>query len=186
MQEMPEQEMTEQDRDALAAIIAEITTRVRERWQWSHRADIRPLMDEDDAEVIGSEVEITITFRSDRTAVVVPNGRPYLTTDESLALAVLVGDNPAFALADYLQEQGLIPKPRPSIGLKGYLQECDAGMPPDELADYLDRLVQFAYEQRLNLNGKKFQGKVRTAEAWEMVEGMIGDMRRELFGRPNA
>jgi hypothetical protein len=75
--------------------------------------------------------------------------RPIESTDKALALAVLCDDYPAFALADYLEENGTLPMPR------------------KHAADLIRKHLRTAHSNRMKAKNPP------TNEMWTMVEAEL-------------
>ncbi len=85
-----------------------------------------------------------------------------LTTAESLALSVLFDNKPAWALADYLQEEGLVPVPRETV------------------AAIVGKLIQYANRKRMDAANGKYRGTAMTNQSWGVVEGLLSDVADKL------
>lgn len=85
-----------------------------------------------------------------------------LTTGESLALSVLFDNKPAHALADFLQEEGLIPVPRETV------------------AQIVSKLIEYAYYKRMNAPNAKYRGTAMDNAAWTVVEGLLSEVAEKL------
>ncbi len=85
-----------------------------------------------------------------------------LTKAESLALSVLFDNKPAWALADYLQEEGLVPVPRETV------------------AELVYRLMGYAHSRRMNAANGKWRGTAMDNQTWGVVEGLLGELWTKL------
>ena len=106
------------------------------------------------------DVQIEKTFDPATEDATAPT--PPLTTAESLAWAVLLDNQPAHALADYLQDQGIIPAPR------------------ETARDLIERLMGYAHHKRMNAANGKYRGTAMDNHAWGVVEGLLAELRTNL------
>ncbi len=165
--------MSKHDFDAhMHNAVEHIIKAVRAGWHpdFSSQSDVRNKTDSEGNHRVIVEQSFTIVVRTEITndddggteRILAPAFGTDLTKAESLAMSVLFDNKPAWALNDYLQEEGLVPVPRETV------------------AELVYRLMGYAHSRRMNAANGKWRGTAMDNQTWGVVEGLLGELWTKL------